>query len=175
MTWDAYHRRKSALREILSLADRDRTADADALLDAVPGAREAFPDDLSLLFDVQLAWYQRLSGQLDRAIHAEDDPGLATVSAWVAAAAQMPGARALLDAHLDRPELAKAFGKERALLAASAGAGGYHPAHMDRAGARLFDEARESAVYPEPAPERPARAHDVLKPLVARLRNAIAG
>ncbi len=104
MTWDAYNRRKSALRGVLQLADRRREDTADELLDATPGAREAFGDELSLLFDVQMAWYQRLSGQLDRTVLEGDAPATVAVEAWVAAAAAMPGARALLDAHRDRPQ-----------------------------------------------------------------------
>jgi hypothetical protein len=175
MTWDAYNRRKSALREILALADRRRDDTADQLLDAVPGARDAFGDDLSLLFDVQMAWYQRLSGQLDRTVLEGAVPATIAVEAWVAAAADMPGARALLDANADRPELAKAFAKERALLAVSAGVPSLHP-RLVAEGQRLVDAAQERVEYPavESLPPLDGRSENRTTAFIARLRNALA-
>jgi hypothetical protein len=174
MTWDAYNRRKSALREVLTLADRRREDTADQLLDAVDGARDAFGDDLSLLFDVQMAWYQRLSGQLDRTV-LEGDPATVAVEAWVAAAADMPGARALLDANAERPELAKAFAKERALLAVSAGVPSLHPRLVSE-GQRLVDEAQERVEYPsvDSMPTLDGRRENRTSAFIARLRNALA-
>ncbi|WP_067855659.1 MULTISPECIES: hypothetical protein [Aeromicrobium] len=173
MTWDAYNRRKSALREVLQLADRRREDTADQLLDATPGAREAFGDELSLLFDVQMAWYQRLSGQLDRTVLEGDAPATVAVEAWVAAAAAMPGARALLDAHRDRPELAKAFAKEQALLAVSAGVSSWHPDLLGQ-GERIVAEARDRAVH-APVDTLPSRdGEGRASAFIARLRNALA-
>lgn len=178
MTWDAYNRRKSALRDVLALADRqpvDDAPDLDALMDAVPDAREAFTSDVELLLDTQLAWYQRLSGQLDRMILEGDDPASVAVEAWAAAAAGMPGARALLDANLDRPELAKAFARERELLAVSAGVAGYGPDLLAEGG-RLVDQAREQV--PSPVVERPTSLRSVAEAraseLFDRLRAAFA-
>lgn len=175
MTWDAYNRRKSALRDVLQQADRRRTDGADDLLDRVPGAREAFGDDLSLLFDVQMAWYQRLSGQLDRTVLEGSSPATIAVEAWVAAAADMPGARALLDANRDRPELAKAFAKERALLAVSAGVSSWHPDLVGQ-GDRLVEQARDLAVYPavESMPPLERDGEGRTSAFLARLRNALA-
>ncbi len=167
MTWDAYNRRKSALRDVLELADRRRTTDVADLIDSVPAAREAFADDAELLREVQMAWYQRLSGTLDRGVLEGDSPALVAVTAWVAAAAQMPGARTLLDAHLDHPGLHVALAKERVLLATSAGISAYHP-DLDGEGARLVEQARDQAVYPEVVAEDESRG------LLARLRNALA-
>lgn len=175
MTWDAYNRRKSALREVLALADRRRRDTADQLLDAVPDARAAFGDDLSLLFDVQMAWYQRLSGELDRTVLEGDSPATVAVEAWVACAAEMPGARALLDAHRDRPELAKAFAKERALLAVSAGISSWHPDLVGQ-GEHLVSRAREQVEYPsvESMPPLHGGSENRTSAFITRLRNALA-
>lgn len=175
MTWDAYNRRKSALREVLAAADRRRHDTADQLLDAVPGARDAFGDDLSLLLDVQMAWYQRLSGQLDRTVLEGDSPETVAIEAWVAAAADMPGARALLDAHRDRPELAKAFAKERALLAVSAGVSSWHPDLVGR-GERIVARAQDQVVYPsvDSMPPLETDPQGRAGAFISRLRNALA-
>lgn len=175
MTWDAYNRRKSALRDVLDLADRRRQDTADQLLDAVPAARDAFGDDLSLLFDVQMAWYQRLSGQLDRTVLEGDSPETVAIEAWVAAAADMPGARALLDANADRPELAKAFAKERALLAVSAGISSWHPDLVGR-GDTIVARAQDRVVYPpvDALPPLGTDGQGRTSAFITRLRNALA-
>ena len=169
MTWDAYNRRKTALRTALEVADRDRTTTASDLLAAVPEAREAFDDDAHLLLDVQLAWFQRLSGTLDRlGAESDESPETVAVSAWASAAAEMPGARALLDAEADRPELRKALAKERALLAAAAGVSPQSPRLAADRGAHIIDLAREVTVLPEPV------ELDARRSLMDRLRSALA-
>jgi hypothetical protein len=169
MTWDAYNRRKETLRDLLAIADRRREMNLTELLDEVDADRAVFADETELLFDLQMAWFQRLSGHLDRLVsEALETPELMAVTAWVNAAAEMPGGRALLDAHRDEPALAKAFAKEASLLAATAGVPQGHPNHHVH-GRRLVDSARESAVLPEPlavAEPQPG--------LIARLRSAIA-
>ena len=144
MTWDAYHRRKETLRDLLAIADRRRAATLTELLDTADEGREAFANETELLFDLQMAWFQRLSGQMDRLVtESVDTPELMAVTAWVNTAAEMPGARAVLDAHLHEPALAKAFAKEQVFLAASAGV---PMGHRDLAGhgRRIMDSARES-------------------------------
>jgi hypothetical protein len=61
----------------------------------------------------------------------------------------MPGARALLDAHIHEPALAKAFAKEQSYLAASAGVPMNHP-DLTVHGRRIMNSARESVVSSEP-------------------------
>jgi hypothetical protein len=145
MTWDAYHRRKEVLREMLEVADRHpETITLTDLLDTVDGGREAFSNETELLFDIQMTWFQRLSGQLDRLVsESVDTPDIMAITAWVNAASEMPGARALLDANSDTPALRKAYAKEHALLAASAGVPANHP-DLTAHGQRLQDSARES-------------------------------
>ncbi len=147
MTWDAYNRRKTALRDMLALADRRDDATLDSLLDTVPGAREAFDDPRIALFDAQMLFVQRVRGQVDMAVgdglsDEPTDPEDAVVQAWAGAAARMPGARTLLDAAEAEGDLAKAFAKERALLATMAGVPPRHP-ELQGHGARLRDRARE--------------------------------
>lgn len=148
MTWNAYNRRKEVLREMLAIADqRHNDITLTELLDTVDGGREAYANETELLFDIQMSWFQRLSGQLDRSLsEGVDSPEIMAVTAWVNAASEMPGARTLLDAELDNPALGKAFAKELTLLAASAGVPWNHP-DLSGHGERLRDSARESVVY----------------------------
>ncbi|KAA1400149.1 hypothetical protein [Aeromicrobium ginsengisoli] len=169
MTWDAYNRRKETLRDLLAIADRRRDLTLTELLDTVDEGRNAFANETELLFDLQMAWFQRLSGQLDRLVsESVETPELMAVTAWVNAAAEMPGARVLLDAHLHEPALAKAFAKEQSFLAASAGVPMDHP-DLTGHGRRIMDSARESVVDEiETMDEEPRMG------LVAKLRSVIA-
>ncbi len=171
MTWDAYNRRKKTLREMLAVADRQRDITLTDLIDSTPGGREAFPTDTELLFELQMTWFQRLSGQMDRLLSdGLESPELVPVTAWVNAAADLPGARALLDAHLDAPELRKAFAKELAYLATSAGVPA-SDADLTVHGKRIQDSARSNVEAIEPRSELDAHSRPSI---MARLRNAIA-
>ncbi|GAA3527934.1 hypothetical protein GCM10022234_26430 [Aeromicrobium panaciterrae] len=168
MTWNAYNRRKEVLREILAIADKRRELSITELLDTVDGGREAYANETELLFDIQMNWFQRLSGQLDRQLsEGVDTPEIMAVSAWVNAASDMPGARALLDAQIDNPALGKAFVKEHTLLAASAGVPWNHP-DLSGHGKRLQDSARESVVYAEPVEAESAPSGSLLSKLRSR-------
>lgn len=172
MTWDAYNRRKETLRELLAIADRRRDLTLTELLDTVDEGRDAFANETELLFDLQMAWFQRLSGQLDRLVtESVEAPELMAVTAWVDTAAEMPGARTLLDAHLTEPALAKAFGKEQAFLAASAGVPMDHP-DLTVHGRRIMDSARESVVVTDGAEND--LDEETRTGLVAKLRSVIA-
>ncbi len=168
MTWDAYNRRKSVLREMLAIADRRPGTTLTELLDTVDGAHEAFPAETDALFELQMTWFQRLSGQMDRLLSGEhESPDLVPVTAWVTTAAELPGARALLDAHLDEPALRKAFAKELAYLAMSAGS--VVGSDLTTHGRRIQQAARERLAAEPVPPEDEARPG-----LITRLRNAIA-
>ncbi|KQX72500.1 hypothetical protein [Aeromicrobium sp. Root472D3] len=169
MTWDAYNRRKNALREMLEVADRRPGTTLTELLDTADGAREAFPTETDALFDLQMTWFQRLSGQMDRLLSGDSEtPELVPVTAWVTTAAELPGARALLDAHRDDPALRKAIAKELAYLAISAGS--VVGADLTTHGRRIQETAREQLAA---APVVPLR-DDARPGLITRLRNAIA-
>ena len=171
MTWNAYNRRKEVLREMLAIADQRRNdITLTDLLDTFDGGREAFANETELLFDIQMNWFQRLSGQLDRLlVESVDTPEIMAITAWVNAAGEMPGARALLDAEVNNPALAKAFAKELALLAASAGVPANHP-DFNGHGKRLRDSARESVVYVDVVEDETPRSGT----LVSRLRHRAA-
>jgi hypothetical protein len=145
MTWDAYNRRKPVLREVLALADRRRDLTVDDVFTTVPEAREVFDDATDLLLDVQLLWFQRLNGQMELQLTEGDDTSeMTAIAAWISAAEAMPGARALLDASAHRPELAKAFGLERAFLAEASGVPGQRIVEAARSAASDVPVERES-------------------------------
>ncbi len=168
MTWNAYNRRKETLREILAIADQRRDISITDLLDTVDEGREAYANETELLFDIQMTWFQRLSGQLDRLlIESVDSPEIMAITAWVNAASEMPGARALLDAEINNPALGKAFAKELTLLAASAGVPTNHP-DLNGHGKRLRDSARETVVYTDVIEDEDDAPHS--GSLLSRLR-----
>lgn len=169
MTWDAYNRRRTAVREIATLADQRRDLTLTELLDHVDPRRAAFDDEHALLLDLQLAWFQRLSGECDRI--QSDHPELVAVSAWADSAAALPGIRAVLDRHLDEPVLAKALDKEHALLALASGVP-YDATAMRHRATHLIESARERVAVTEQAVEL-ARA-SCRPSLLARLRSAVA-
>lgn len=174
MTWDAYNRRKETLRDLLAIADRRRDLTLTELLDTVDEGREAFANETELLFDLQMAWFQRLSGQMDRLVsESVETPELMAVTAWVNAAAEMPGARALLDAHLHEVALAKAFAKEQAFVAASAGVPMDHP-DLTGHGRRIVDSARESVIVAERVDTKEDLDGASRSGLMAKLRSVIA-
>lgn len=176
MTWDAYHRRKDLLREIFAMADRDRDLTLTVLLDSCDPQRRVLEDETAALFEIQMAWFQRLSGHMDRlATSGGQTPELVAVAAWAATAAELPGARALLDAHADVPALAKAFAKERSFIAASAGVPAHH-GDLGARGERIITAARAEVSRPAPASEQPPEVQHQTQHqgLIARLRSLIA-
>jgi hypothetical protein len=169
MTWDAYHRRKKSLSDMLAIADRQRDVTLAELLDTVSDARAAFADETEVLFELQMTWFQRLSGRVDRLLsEGSVSPEMVAVTAWVDTAADLPGARALLDAHRDEPALRKAFAKELGYLAVSAGVPTRDLDHVAE-GRRIQDSARQVVA------SQPVGPGDAPRPsLMAWLRNAIA-
>lgn len=168
MTWDAYNRRKEALREVLAIADRRREeATATELLNEVEGAKAAFGDEVELLLDLQMNWYQHLSGQLDRTLSVgADDLEALTIDAWSTIASERPGTRVLLDAGEDRAEMHLAFAKEHEFLGRSAGIPGDHPDLLAH-GRRIKEAARGQVVDIPVIPDTPAG-------LFNRIRGAFA-
>ncbi|MEO6470790.1 MAG: hypothetical protein ABIR57_03040 [Aeromicrobium sp.] len=179
MTWDAYNRRKEALREVLAIADRRREdVTATELLAIVEGANSAFADEAELLLDTQMNWYQALSGQMDRSFTTGDftvgdftvdtfDLETKAIMAWQDVAAAMPGTRALLDANVEMGELQRAFEKEHELLARAAGILANHPDFIGQ-GERVKENARKSTVYaPYVEPAREGNFFTRIRDLVA--------
>lgn len=147
MTWNAHQPRGEILRQVSAVADARR----DGLLPLdVEGVEARFVDELDLLGALQLRWYTRLSGQIDRTLADQPlDLERAVVTAWRTTAAQLPGIRAIVDHYRESPlddsmarAMAVATHKEHAWLAVMAGQAGIDdPAGAD-VGARIEDRAR---------------------------------
>jgi len=130
MTWSTFHRRGEVLRTVMETVDARR----DGLLPMdVPGVRERFGDELTLLGALALRWHTRLSGHLEPALAEQPgDADEAAVAAWRRTVEDLPGTRLVLDhyrdqAHDDRMArmLATATVKEQTLLAAAVGRAGH--------------------------------------------------
>jgi hypothetical protein len=168
MTWDAYNRRKPVLRDVLALADQRRDITVEEAFALVPEAADVFADTTDLLLDVQMLWFQRLSGQMELQLtEGTDSPEMTAINAWMAAAAAMPGARALLDTNLRRPELAKALAHENRFVAIAAGVPDEHP-ELESRGRFVVEKARDAVVYDESSEGQATSG------LMARLRHALA-
>ena len=172
MTWTSFHRRGEVLREVIATADRRR--DGRLPMD-VAGVDETFADELALLGALQLRWHTRLAGRIERELLTEPlELEDAVVSAWHAAADELPGVRAILDRERTAPStpatseaMAKATAKEHVLLAMMAGRVSSPDATAARVGAEIEDRAR--ATY-RPAPvevEEPSGLLSRLKAVIA--------
>ena len=121
MTWKSFHDRGAVLRDVLTAADARR----DGVLPMdVPGVRETFGDELTLLGALQLRWHTRLAGRIEGEIMRHpDEQEAAALDAWQQTAGELPGVRAIIDHYTERPlddAMARATrvaaAKERALL-----------------------------------------------------------
>ena len=140
MTWDAYHRRDAALRSAIAVIDRRR--DGRLPWHEVDAARSAFDTPTDLLLALQMRWHTRLAGHVDRIVADQPmDLRSAVIDAWRAATTDLPGVRAVLDAHEEEPVLRTAQTKELAYLASAAGLGDL----TDPAAVRLGREIRSDA------------------------------
>lgn len=165
MTWDAHHRRRDIVRQISDRADA--RPDGHDHLDEIAGAREVYPDHGELLIDLQLAWFQTLSGQLDRQVeHGVADPEGSVCAAWAAAADLKPGLRAILDTQRENPALSRAFDREAAALGWALGFP-MGSAGAREAGLRVRERARAEQRPPVSVPDTPAG-------LFARIREVFA-
>ena len=174
MTWTSHHRRADVLRDVIAVVDE--RLDGLVPLD-VAGVAETFGDELSLLGALQLRWHTRLAGHVERRLADEPlDLEGAVALAWLAAAEDMPGIRAVLDhhaAHPTTPEMARvmgvATGKEHEMLALMAGRASAPGAAAQRVGREIEAGARASYV-----PGRRSRAHEAPTSLVGRLKAVLA-
>lgn len=147
MTWSTFHRRGEILRTVIAVADgrRDGVLPMD-----VPGVAETFGDELTLLGALQLRWHTRLAGRIEREqVTQPMDLEASVVTAWQAAADDMPGIRAIIDRHRAEPlgeDMARAIrvssGKEHVLLAVMAGRGSASDPATARVGAGIEERAR---------------------------------
>lgn len=173
MTWQSFHRRGEILRTVIATVDERR--DGRLPMD-VPGVRETFGDETSLLAALALRWHTRLAGRIEHALMDHPfDLEQGVVAAWHATAREMPGVRAVLDRHREQPHdeqmaamLATSTAKERVLMASMAGLVSSHDDAAARVGERLEQRAR--ATY------RPVRSHrgPAAPSLLGRLKAALA-
>ena len=174
MTWTSHHRRADVLRDVIRAAD-DRL-DGRLPLD-VEGAADTFGDDLTLLGALTLRWHTRLAGHIERRLSDQPlDLESAVALAWLAAAEDMPGTRAIIDHHVAHPtsaEMARILSvttaKEHEMLALMAGRASGPGAAAARVGRGIEAAARTSyvpGVRTRTAPEQPS--------LVQRLRAVLA-
>lgn len=154
MNWTTFHRRTEVLESVIAEAGhrRDGTLPID-----VPGVAERFSGPEDLLAALRLRWYNHLAGAIERALAGQPvDLEDAVVGAWRRTDADLPGVRAILDAH--RPEShepsARAEQKEWELLAASAGEASVSGPRAVRAGRMIEDRARRHRVTPARFGER---------------------
>lgn len=175
MTWTTYHRRGDVLRAVIETADRRR----DGVLPTdVPGVSETFADTDELLGALQLKWHTRLAGRIEREQLSQPmDLRGAVVRAWRATADELPGIRAVIDAHRAEPGsertaliMRKSAAKEQALLAVSAGLASAQDQRAAAVGERIEEEARAGW---RPAPFAP-RGSSESTSLLRRLRSALA-
>jgi hypothetical protein len=183
MTWTSHHRRADVLRDVVrALDERALARDTEtpvALPMDVEGVAETFGDELSLLGALQLRWHTRLAGRIDR--HLSDQPldlGGAVALAWLEAAEDMPGIRAVLDHHAAHPTsaemeraMAVATAKEHEMLALMAGRASAPGPAAQRVGRSIEAGARTSYV-----PGGRSRRTSVDRPtsLVRRIRAVLA-
>lgn len=188
MSKQSAHRRAEVLRRALAAVEERHDA---RLPTDLPGARETFADELDLLGALALRWHTRLTGHLEReqVRTPRDLPGAAE-RAWVAAADEMPGLRAVLDHHREHPldaamatATAKATAKEHAVLAVAAGRAGVGDPQAARVGAHVEQAARRrrlaglATLAGRAAEDGPAVAMASYRPrrsLIERLRALVA-
>jgi hypothetical protein len=174
MTWTAFHRRADVLRAVIDEADLRRDGHLPTHL---PGVTETFHDELDLVGALQLRWYTRLAGAVERTLSSRAlDPEAAVRDAWLATAEALPGIRVVLDRYADQPTspamaeaLRTAHAKEHVLLAVMSGRadGG-----AEGAGRRIEEAARASYLPGARIPARPQPAGSAT--FVARLKAALA-
>ena len=168
MTWDAQHRRDSVLRDVMTAADTRR--DGTLPWGDVAGTEAAFGTPEELVAALQMRWHTRLSGAIERELTEQPwDLERAVVHAWRGLCADMPGVRAVLDAHAEEPAMQRARRKEWTLLATASGLTGMADAEAARVGQQVERRARTIRVEKTvPAQEREARGW------LTRLRHALA-
>ena len=173
MTWTSHHRRGDVLREVIRTADT--RLDGRLPMD-VDGVTDTFGDELTLLGALQLRWHTRLAGHIERELAEQPlDLANAVTIAWLRAAGDMPGIRAVIDrhvAHPTSPEMARATavatGKEHELLALMAGRASA-PGEAARRVGRGIELAARASYVPGAASQS-----DTAPTLVQRLKAVLA-
>ena len=177
MTWNSLPNRGETLRAVIEIANT--RLDGRLPMD-VDGVAETFGDELTLVGALQLTWHTRLSGHIERQLQAEPmDLERAVQAAWIAAADELPGVRALLDHYRSHPlddemswALSRAAVKERVLMATTAGLSSIGDLAGAPVGARIEAAARATrAARPVPTMHTLAATRPSL---LDRLRSVLA-
>ena len=152
MTWTTHHNRGHVLREIEAVTAERR----DGLLPMdLDGVTAVFDDEMDILAALQLRWYTRLAGMIERELFDAVDADLeaAVIHAWHLTNDELPGVRAVLDHYAANPTndvmrqaLATGRLKEQHLVALMAGLGGYGHELSIAVGGRLEARARETYI-----------------------------
>jgi hypothetical protein len=156
MTWYAHQRagraRSSVLQDVLAFAETRQ--DGHLPWSEVAGTQDAFGTPADLLGALQMRWHTRLSGAIERELTEQPwDLPQAVVHAWRTLRAEMPGARAILDAHADEEPMQRARRKEWVLLATASGLAAMDDASALRIGRQVEERARAiTVVASDPAP-----------------------
>ncbi|GAA4548042.1 hypothetical protein [Amycolatopsis samaneae] len=142
MSWNELHRRHRLVQAVLGeIAESGRpvlTSGARAEVEAEFGGYDGF------LREVQTRWYRAFDARLDAVLEeGPADPRGALARLWHELAADLPGARLLLDAHTGHPALAE--------LAE------HHHRRLYRATGVRFDPGRIPAATPVPRRRRTPR------------------
>ncbi|PKH37143.1 hypothetical protein SAMN05192575_10164 [Nocardioides alpinus] len=174
MTWTSHHRRADVLRAVIAAADH--RLDGRLPLD-VEGVADTFGDELTLLGALTLRWHTRLAGHVERELSDQPlDLENAVALAWLAAAEDMPGIRAVIDHHVAHPTspemartLAVATTKEHEMLALMAGRASGPGEAAARVGRSIEAGARTSYV-----PGARRRTETGAPSLVQRLKAVLA-
>jgi hypothetical protein len=132
----------------------------------LPGVAQTFGDETALLGALQLRWHTHLSGAVERELaNSPADPEDAVLTAWRAAARDLTGVRAVLDATAENPGsdevvamVTTARRKEWILLAAMAGKASPSSPAAARVGQQLEERAR-IGYRPAPPPTRARGRH----------------
>jgi hypothetical protein len=156
MTWYAHQRaertRSSVLQDVMAFAETRR--DGHLPWTDVAGTQDAFGTPADLLGALQMRWHARLSGAIERELTEQPwDLPQAVLHAWRALRAEMPGVRAILDAHADEEAMQRARRKEWVLLASASGLSAVDDPTALRIGRQVEERARAvTVVTSAPAP-----------------------
>lgn len=143
--WETYHRRSAALRGLLPVLD----AIPDGELPWTDELAEVFTDRDDLLVALHDLWTRRLEARIDLALELHDVPELSVAEAWREVAAELPGARRVLDAHRDDEALRAHELHENRLVAVAVGLASLaDPVGRSAALGRAFVDRARSAVVP---------------------------
>jgi hypothetical protein len=116
--WDNYHRRATALRDVVAELDRS----GSSTLPWTDELAAVFDDPDRLLVALNDLWARRLAGRVDLALEIDEHESAESVAlAWHEVAEELAGVRRVLDRQADNPLLRHSRRQEHRMLAVAAG------------------------------------------------------